>query len=490
MVRENIKRHDQLSFEAKLEFPAKRESCKTKDFIVNIFIFLPYGLDINKHNYTKEDFFKSLKTNIRLTTPFYTLERLKEENSIPFLQLKKSIEVFVTSSTEKIKMEYEKQIKRFCSIFKAALRDEANKILKSQNEEKRQYLLKDFRNNTEQIRNQFKGLKYLLNPGITEEATNSIFDYADEYQSLLVERHAAYLLKVFSRQAKENVLCIKTLNEIVLQEMDYRRQKAYHSVAIKHQDNVNLLHRIARLKKFIESNLYLNTDTKKEGIIVEQILFSIAAGIAMVFATGVAFASQMIYGNLTLPFFIALIVSYMFKDRIKELTRIYFSEKHQKIVYDFKTKIYYQNKKKIGDLKEGFNFELHQYLPEEVLEARNKIRATEITEESLGEKIIHYRTKVKIRSKIKNANDFSGVTQILRFNISDFTKKMDDPEKEILIRTKNGFKRTFSDRVYHINLIMTYSDGHGQIIKPYKIYANRKGIRKIVKIRELFSKNS
>ena len=484
MVRENIKKHDQLSFEAKLEFPAKRKSHKTNDFIVNMFIFLPYGLDVNKHNFTKEDFFESLKTNIRLTTPFYKLEQLKEENAAPYLQLKKSIEAFVSSPGDKTKMEYEKQIKRFCSIFKAALRYDANKILKKTEEKNRQQQTEDFKNNIEKTRLQFKGLKQLLPTGKKEQTTLNIFEYADEYQSLLIERHAAYILKPLLKTAKENNSLVNTLNEIVLGEMDYRRKKGYPSVAIKHQDNVDILHRAARLKKFIESNLYLNTDTKKEGVFVEQILFSIAAGIAMVFATGVAFASQMIYGNLSLPFFIALVVGYMFKDRIKELVRVYFSEKHQKVIYDFKTKIYYQNNKKIGDLKESFHFELHSHLPQEVLQARNNMRVTEITEESMGEKIIHYRTKVKIRNRIKNTNDFSGVTQILRFNISDFTRKMDDPEKEVLLRTKNGFKRIFADRVYHINVILTYSDVNGQIIKPYKIYANRKGIRKIVKIRD------
>ena len=414
VVRENIKKHDQLSFEAKLEFPAKRKSGKTNDFIVNMFIFLPYGLDVNKHNFTKEDFFESLKTNIRLTTPFHKLEQLKEGNAVPLLQLKKSIEVLTSSSSDKTKMEYEKQIKRFCSIFKAALHYDANRILKNPKEEKRQLQIEEFKKNTEKIRHQFKGLKQLLSSDKTEKSAVNIFEYADEYQSLLVERHAAYLLKPLSKKAKENSPDIKILNKMVLHEMDYRRKMGYPSVAIKHQDNVNILHRMARLKKFIESNLYLNTDTKKEGIIVEQILFSVAAGIAMIFATGVAFASQMIYGNLSLPFFIALVVGYMFKDRIKELIRVYFSEKYQKVIYDFKTKIYYQNNRKIGDLKESFNFELHSHLPKEVLEARNKMRVTEITEESLGEKIIHYRTKVKIRNKVKNANDFSGVTQILR----------------------------------------------------------------------------
>ncbi len=484
MVRENIKKHDQMSFEAKLEFPANRKSGRTNNFIVNMYIFLPYGLDINKHNFTKQDFFESLKTNIRLITPFYNLEQLKGNNAEPFMQLKKSIEDFVVLPDDKTKMEYEKQIKRYCSIFKTAISHEANKIPTNLNDDNKQHLIKEYKKNIEKTRSRFKDLKQLLNQGKANNVVVSIFDYADEYQSLLVERNAAYLVKLIARKADENNQSLKMLNQIVLGEMDYRLEMDFPSVAQKNQDNDNLLHRMARLKKFIESNLYLNTDTKKEGIFVEQILFSIAAGIAMVFATGVAFASQMIYGNLSLPFFIALVVGYMFKDRIKELIRVFFSKKQQKVIYDFKTKIYFENKKKIGYLKESFHFALHLHLPDEVLKARNKMRVTEITEESLGEKIIHYRTKVKIRNRVKKANDFSGVTQILRFNISDFTRKMDDPEKEILIRTKNGFKRMFSNRVYHMNLIMTYSDDNGQVIKPYKIYANRTGIRKIIKIRD------
>ena len=37
----------------------------------------------------------------------------------------------------------------------------------------------------------------------------------------------------------------------------------------------------------------------------------------MIFATGIAFAFQQKYGNFTIPLFVALVISYMLKDRIK-----------------------------------------------------------------------------------------------------------------------------------------------------------------------------
>jgi hypothetical protein len=482
MVKEYIKKHDQLSLEVKLEFPVDKKSGRQDDSNINMYFFLPSGLDINKHNFTKEDFYNSLKTNIRLTTPFYRLQNIIPGDKSPFRKLAKSINTLLTSPDSKTVAEYEIQIKRFCSIFGVALRHAVNEIIHVKNENGRKTLIENFTGLIKEIRNSYQDLENKIHVKDTENKVYSIFRSADEYQSLLVEKHIFVLATELQTTPDENREARALLDRLVLDEMDYRTKKGYPSVAKPHRSNEDVLHRSSRLKKFIESNLFLNTDTKKEGVLVEQVLFSIAAGIAMIFATGVAFASQLIYGNLTLPFFIALVISYMFKDRIKELIRVYLNKKHQKMFYDFKTKIYNQKQKKIGYLKESFNFEKHQFLPEEILSARNKMRVTEITEESLGEKIIHYRTKVSILNRRKDSGDFTGITQILRFNILDFTRKMDDPEKEVFIRTRKGFKRAFADRVYHINLILTYSDNRNTELKTYKLIVNRKGIKRIEKI--------
>ncbi len=481
MVKEYIKKHDQLSLEVKLEFPANRDSRKQNDSNVNMYFFLPSGLDINKHNFTKRDFYNSLKTNIRLTTPFYPLNKIIPGEESPYQKLIKSIESFIAHPSFSTKAGYEIQIKRFCSVFGVALRHEVNRITSTHKAEERKILIEDFTHQVADIRNRYKSLK----TKIEKQNGNvySIYQSADEYQSLLAEKHIFTLISRLGLKPGDDGPLNVLLDKMVLDEMDYRLQSGYPSVARTGRSNEDVLHRSGRLKKFIESNLFLNTDTKKEGVLTEQILFSIAAGIAMVFATAVAFASQMIYGNLSLPFFIALVISYMFKDRIKELVRIYLDKKHQKLFYDFKTSIFDQNKKKIGCLKEGFNFEKHQYLPRTILLARNKMRATEITEESLGEKIIHYRTRVSIINRKKRTPGFEGITQILRFNILEFTRKMDDPEKEVFIRTKKGFKRAFADRVYHINLIMTYTGNEETTMKTYKLIVNRKGIKRIEKIK-------
>lgn len=481
MIQEYIKIHDQQTVEIKLEFPSLKQEGRKDTYFVNTYLFLPYALDINKHSFSKQDFYNSLKTYIRLTTPFFLLQNIAKGKNSPYARLSKSAQNFIAFPDEDKKAKFELQIKRFCSILGSSLRHAVNHILDTINAADRERLVADFISQVTQIREAYKSLRSTINVPLKSNDVFEVYQLADEYQSLLVEKHVFILT---DELVKKNENIDKTqlvkLNDLVLQEMTFREEKDYLSVAKTHQSNEDILYRSSQLKKFIESNLFLNTDTKKDGVIFEQIIFGFAAGLAMIFATAVAFASQIMYGNLTFPFFVALVISYIFKDRIKELVRLYLNKRQYRYFYDFKTNISDRKNRNIGALKESFLFVKHKHLSELILAARSKMRSTEISDESIGEKIIRYRNKINIfKNKVGEPDDFSGFTEILRINISDFTKKMDDPEKEIFIRTKNGFKKSYTDRVYHLNMILTYSDGKDKKFRLYKLIVSKNGIKRI-----------
>ena len=102
---------------------------------------------------------------------------------------------------------------------------------------------------------------------------------------------------------------------------------------------------------------------------MEQIYYSIAAGLSMIFATVVAFSFQKKYGNFTMPLFVALVVSYMLKDRIKELMRFYFAHRLGKNYFDRKTTIS-MNERVVGWIKDGVDFISERKVPEEIIERR------------------------------------------------------------------------------------------------------------------------
>lgn len=479
MVRDFIKIHDQFAFEIKLEFPVGEGRKKKDRFNFEMFLFLPYGLDVHKHNFQSKDFYRSLKTNIRLTSPQYKLEELLNGKNAPLASLTSSIERSKKYPSDQNIQLSKQQLKKYCSIFDSAIRQAIERINRSKKMESRSKLVNVFILQIELLREGYHKLPAILIGDVSLEDLLREYRFADEYQSLLIETHVFALMRYLQNKKEDHKADLANLHQLAEQEMDFRDAQDYPSVSKPKHSNEDVLHRKSRLKKYIESNLFLNTYTRQEGLVTAQILFSIAAGLAMVFATAVAFASQMIYGTLTIPFFIALVIGYMFKDRIKELVRVYLDKKRKKVHADFKTIIYDQHKKKIGHLKESFHFEQKTHLPEDVKNARELMRITEMGEIGSGDNILGYKNKtILLNSKIQK-KEFSGITQILRLNISDFTRKMDDPEKEVFVRTKKGIKRMLADRVYHLNMILRYGDSKTKEIKCYKIKASRNGIKKI-----------
>ena len=109
--------------------------------------------------------------------------------------------------------------------------------------------------------------------------------------------------------------------------------------------NSNLVYRWGVLKKYIESDLFLSIDKRKSGVITEQVYYSLAAGLSMIFATFISFFFQKKYGNFTTPFFFALVISYMLKDRIKEIVRYLFANNRKIRYFDNKTTLSIKDKK-------------------------------------------------------------------------------------------------------------------------------------------------
>ncbi len=483
MIKDQIKVHARQSFEVKLDFPALDFTKGKTDFGMDMFLFLPPALDVNRHNFTKHDFYKSLKSYIRLSSPCYNVDMILDVNSSFNEEMNVAIDQAAAIKNDKTEHVLIRKVKRYVASVNRGLGDEVKRILVLKDLEKKQHEARRFIHDCYQVRLVFKGiLNRIVVSGLTENTVKA-GRLADEYQSLMLEGHFYVLINGLSLKYEPSATVMTELDQFVLDEIRYRKRVNYPSVASSKESNEHLLHRRGRLKRYIESNLFLNTDTRKEGVFYEQIFFSLAAGLAMVFATAVAFASQYAFGNLTLPFFIVLVISYMFKDRIKELSRMYFDKQRKKMFFDFRTAISLQKQIQIGFMQESFRFEKRKYLPEQVREARERMRVTEISEEWIGDKVIHYKTKINMSTrKTRKVEDFEGLTQIFRMNITPFTTKMDDHEKEIFIKSKSKLKRQLINRVYHLNLIFRFTSGKDVSYKYYKLITDKLGVKRIDRI--------
>jgi hypothetical protein len=258
--------------------------------------------------------------------------------------------------------------------------------------------------------------------------------------------------------------------------------KYMHVEAESTNKNKDFIFRLSALKKYVESDLFINAKKKRDGVFIEQIYLSIAAGLSMVFATAVAFSFQQTYGNLTMPFFVALVVSYMLKDRIKELSRYYFAKKISPKYYDNKTSISVKDKV-IGFSKESFDFIADENTPSDILRVRNRIPLIEADNRYSKEKIILYRKTVHINRKMLDENtnyDIDGVVEIVRLNMLSYMRKTDNPEVPLFVLNENEMvDKIMGIKNYYLNIILQYKHEEDENFKRYRVGFNRDGINSI-----------
>ncbi len=253
---------------------------------------------------------------------------------------------------------------------------------------------------------------------------------ADEFVSLTVEWYAYQLLETLrtTRNGALNQHKARLL-ELIRNEISYRRDCSYPSIQNQDSDNEVVIFRKSVLKKYVENVLYLTIRSGREGTIVEQSAFAIAAGLSMVFATAVAFLFQQKFGNLTIPFFVALVISYMFKDRIKEILRVFLSARIRRFFFDRRLKIFSMSndskkKDQIGVCRESVEFVREANLPLSIWKLRDRDHITEIENGWVGEAVILFRKQIRLYPEwFRRMRDYypvDGINDIIRINFSKY----------------------------------------------------------------------
>lgn len=480
MIESNVKIHNRFSVEFKLSFLARKKK-KVSEFAVNTWIFIPNSLDINPSTYDKKDFYRDLKSNLRLITPVFLLRDIAHGKNSPIAKLETSFREMASQPTRTNISEYEHQIKLFLSICKSALRSETQHILQTNKAEELTYLIASFVTNIQLIGTSYRNLLQIINAPTVGQNLLNYFRFGDEFLSNTIEQHCFRLLQAFDKQAETTAIELsQNLRQVIKDEIKYRKQHKFLTVD-KQSKNLNreLIHRLGLLKKYAEDVLFLSTEKKKDGIIKEQIYYSIAAGISMIFATAIAFSFQQKYGNLTMPFFVALVVSYMLKDRIKELGRYYFAYKLGRKYFDHKTSISLKNNH-IGWSKEAMDFISETKVPDEVVRFRNRSAILEADNRNNNEKIILYRKLIRLnRESLDKCGDyyFAGINDIIRLNLTSLLFKMDDPEFQLFtIEKHQSFGLVTGEKIYYLNLIMQFKSENQLAYQRFRVVLGRNGI--------------
>ena len=439
---------------------------------------------MHRGNYPKARFYDDLQTHIRFKTPSVSLTEIAGRQGSPLARLEASIAPLQEGGNNANIDEFEYRLKLFCCILQSSLRDFVAYIAESTDVEDRKRLVQQFLHSADTIIDSYRALRAkIFLPGV-QPRVSEIYTFGDEYFSLLIERNCYDLLRhLQAAGASELHKSRRKIMDLVAREVRYREKRQYLSIPTDANDNEQLIFRRNVLKKYMHNVLFLNTSTKHEGKVIEHGLFGIAAGISMLFATVVLFLSQSVYGPLSLPVFAALVIGYMFKDRIKELLRVYFSKKISNVLFDHKTRIYNNPRQPIGHCRESFDFIDEAKVPQRIMKIRDRDHITEIESDWMSESVLRYRKRIKLSSRAISAAyrdiDTDGINDIMRFSVAGFTRRMGDPRKELFVLDEDDYRKVKAERVYHLNMILRYGGAEGIRYKRFRIVLNRRKIKRI-----------
>jgi len=174
-----------------------------------------------------------------------------------------------------------------------------------------------------------------------------------------------------------------------------------------------------------------------------------------------------------------LVISYMFKDRLKEWGRNFINSVLKKQMLDHRFNLYDSNKKKIGTSNTGFTFIPKRNLTDEISDLRYK-EAGLTTEE----KVMKYTHKIRINtSKLKSTFkgvDIRGINDVIKFNFLPLTLRLEDPAVPIYAQDEKGkVQKFFTEKTIPVNIILTVRTQSTIIFQKYLLLINRNGIKKL-----------
>jgi hypothetical protein len=397
--------HDRHQFELKLEYtppPGRSESRYT----VETYLFAPASLNLDAETVPPQVLYRDIHNYVRLKTPDMTWGELIERDDSPLQALGPALEGMIAGAGPG-ELTYE--CKLFACIVRGALRDFASATAaelrgRSPDLERVRELIDGALAGSAQVVAAYRRFDDRVDRiGVPGEARIP-YRLADEYVSISIEQllrraivdldRCRHLSERDTRELKERLF------ERILSEERHRRQQGYPSIIDPESDNEPYIFRAGLLKKFCSSALFLRIHRQAARKTWQELFFAIAAGIAMAFATIMAFWAQATYGAIGLRVFVILVVAYMFKDRIKEGTRALFARFLERTMYDRKIVIDDPAGGKLGTCLEKIEYLARRAVPEEVMRARqlDEDSTTRAAEAELQESVIRYRKEIVIGS--------------------------------------------------------------------------------------------
>jgi len=455
-------------FEIRIPYHAETDEKKIK-YDTNIYFFIPKILNINPDSYSNTSFYNDHISYIRFIAP---------QKSLGYLG--RRLQKFIVSLEEGKHDEthsgaFEKELKLIVSSYVSYL-DQHNREFSCKNIRTKHLCL--FLQRVRQFHLLIQELLMTTSGHQREKIIDASLSAAEflsyATQNCLLEINTC--LRSHEDRYRDAIdINVDIINMVIL----FCKDNGFPVISDDAYQNEKIIYRYSILKKHFYSIWYLYQKKKRDGGSIKEVYYAIAAGISMIFTTLIVFATQKEYGNFTTSFFAALVISYMFKDRIKEAYRSYFDKKMAIRTYDYKEKIYSMDQKLIfAFIKEKMRFVPYKKLQEDVRKSR-LLEVPRRLSPYIEEDIIRFEKSVVLHNgniQRKYNHVIKGIHNIIQFDISSYFKRM-EASKVPLYRVRHT--KLFGNKIYHINIIVENKTKQGVELHRARLIVDKSGIRRI-----------
>jgi len=477
--------HDRTHLEFAVDYHVD-SSDRRSEHRWDAYFFIPESLNLNNRTYREDEIYKDLRSYVRFAAPQSTLDEL-HATALPILER-------ALRSPDRDEAVHEMRF--FACQFRAsglaARRSLSTRIRASANRDRVAASAMDLVRRLHRLAESLR--QVLQHARETGGDLRTAAEWVDEDISRLVETILASVSNDLRAHGYDEELCGAVAYGAVA-EARYRDQRGcirlVHDEATKR--NVELVEsRRHMLKRFTSSVLWLEHEVKDARRLLANLLYALAASVAMSFALVAALYHGPQWSDSRLQdawaWAILVVLAYAAKDRIKAgLQRVaagWLARHFPNRRWVLRGR---EQRSRVGTVVERSGFVHRGALPRDVAELRADGLSAPLEALARPEQVFWHQKVVQLRSAAVRSVDerLDSVTEIFRLDLRRWLAHTDDPKRRILFADPNDecVYSANAPRVYEIDIIYRLQSGtRPEPWQRIRVFVSRKGIVRIERV--------
>lgn len=226
-------------------------------------------------------------------------------------------------------------------------------------------------------------------------------------------------------------------------------------------------YRYGQLKKYVAEVLYLNRTELHRDRLYRNLTAATGAAIAALFAETARYYNTTATGTsdfgFRVAFFLAIaVMAYVFKDRLKDLSKEYFGRRVMRAVPDRDSELHLDYIAEGGQRRKVLVAQHHEFighsssqaLPDDVAYVRQRCEADDL---GIDRDVLRYNKVTWLSPHALDVLEYTtlSVKDILRLDLTNFLSHLDNPLKELaLYDSEEGSVVVEAPKVYHLDLVI------------------------------------